>query len=81
MLIAIPAEMWYTAVVGTGDTAAALGIEFVITLAMLGLTWFAAIHLAWPMALVWMSVPISWLVCLASSFGWMKSGIRKRLEV
>ncbi len=81
MLIAIPAEMWYTAVVGTGDTAAALGIEFVITLAMLGLTWFAAIHLAWPMALVWMSVPISWLVCLAISYGWMKSGIWKRLEV
>src|SRR6266487_1663794 len=81
MLIAVPAELWYTAVVGTGDTAAALGIEFVITLVMLGLTWFAAIHLAWPMALVWMSVPISWLVCLTASYGWMKSGIWRRLEV
>jgi Na+-driven multidrug efflux pump len=81
MLIAIPAEMWYTAVLGTGDTLAALGIEFVITLVMLGLTWFAAIHLAWPMALVWMSVPVSWLVCLAISYGWVKSGIWKRLEV
>ena len=81
MLIAIPAEMWYTAVVGTGDSAAALGIEFVIMLVMLGVTWFAAIHLAWPMALVWMSVPISWLVCLAISFGWVKSGFWKRLEV
>ena len=41
----------------------------------------AAIHLAWPMALVWMSVPISWLVCLEISYGWVKSGIWKRLEV
>ena len=48
---------------------------------MLGLTWFAAIHFAWPMALVWMSVPIAWLVCLTISYGWMKSGIWKRLEV
>jgi Na+-driven multidrug efflux pump len=81
MLIVIPAEMWYTAVVGTGDTAAALGIEVVLTLVMLGLTWYSAIHLAWPMALVWMSVPISWLVCLTASYGWMRSGIWRRLEV
>ncbi len=33
------------------------------------------------MALVWMSVPISWLVSLAMSYGWVKSGIWKRLEV
>jgi multidrug resistance protein, MATE family len=81
MFIAIPAEMWYTGVVGTGDTAAALGIEFVIGLVMIGITWFAAIHHEWPMALVWLSVPIASLVCLATSYGWMKSGIWKRLEV
>jgi putative MATE family efflux protein len=81
MLIVIPAEMWYTAVVGTGDTAAALGIEIVITVVMLGLTWFAAILFAWPMALVWMSLPIACLVCLTISYGWMKSGIWRRLEV
>ena len=73
--------MWFTAVEGTGDTAAALGIEFVFTLTMLSATYFAAIHLAWPLALVWLSVPISELVCLAISYGWVKSGIWKRLEV
>jgi MATE family multidrug resistance protein len=81
MLIAIPAQMWFTAVVGTGDTAAALGIEFVLTLVMLGLTYVAAIHLAWPMALVWLSLPITWLVCLTVSYGWMKSGIWRRLKI
>jgi putative MATE family efflux protein len=81
MLIAIPGEMWYTAVVSTGDTAAALVIEVLLTLVMLGLTYLAAIYLAWPMAVVWLAVPITWLICLALCYGWMKSGIWKRLEV
>jgi putative MATE family efflux protein len=81
MLIAIPGEMWFTAVVGTGDTAAALGIEFILTVVMVAMTWFAAIQLAWPVALVWLSVPIGWMLCLAMSYGWIKSGIWKRLEV
>jgi MATE family multidrug resistance protein len=81
MLIAIPAQMWFTAVVGTGDTAAALGIEFVISLVMLGLTWFAAIHFGWPITAVWMAVPIACLVCLSISFGWMKSGFWRRLQI
>ena len=81
MLISIPGEMWYTAVVSTGDTAAALGIEALLTLVMLGMTYVAAVHLAWPVALVWLTVPITGLVCLGVSYGWMKSGIWKRLEV
>ncbi len=81
MLIGIPAEMWCTAVAGTGDTTAALGIEFVATIAMIGLTWLAAIYLGWPMALVWMVVPITGILCLVISYGWMKSGVWKRLEV
>jgi len=81
MLIAIPAEMWFIAVEGTGDTAASLGIDLLLTVVMLGVTWFTAIHLGWPMAMVWLSVPIMWLACLAASYGWMKSGIWKRLEV
>ena len=81
MLVVIPAEMWHTGVVGTGDTAAALGIDFVMTLVMVGVTWFAAIHLGWPMSLVWLAVPIASLVALATSYGWMRSGIWKRLEV
>ena len=81
MLIAIPADIWYTAVVGTGDTAAAFGIELLRTMVMLCLTWFIAIHLAWPMSLVWLAVPIAWLVSLALSYGWIKSGIWKRLAI
>jgi Na+-driven multidrug efflux pump len=32
-------------------------------------------------ALVWLSLPVAWLVGLTISYGWMKSGIWKRLEI
>jgi MATE family, multidrug efflux pump len=81
MLIAIPGEMWFVAVLGTGDTAASLGIEIALTLTMIGAAYFGAIHMAWSAPLVWMSLPIMWLVGLTISYGWMKSGLWKRLEI
>src|SRR5205823_6245922 len=56
-------------------------ILLVLTLTMLCIAYVAAIHLAWLVELVWLSVPISWLVCLAISYGWVRSGLWKRLEV
>ena len=81
MLIAIPGHMWFVAVLGTGDTAASLGIELVLTLTMLGVTYFSAIHLGWPVEFAWASLPISWLLGLTISYGWVRSGLWKRLEV
>ncbi len=81
MLIAIPASMWFTAVEATGDTLAALGIDVVLTLVMLAATYGAVILLAWPIELVWLVAPLSWLVELVSSYFWVKSGFWKRLEV
>jgi putative MATE family efflux protein len=81
MLIVIPGEMWFAAVSGTGDTAAALAIELVVTLTMLGTGYVAAIQLAGPVALAWVSLPIAWLVCLTISYGWVKSGMWRRLEI
>jgi Na+-driven multidrug efflux pump len=81
MLVAIPGQMWFTAVESTGDTTAALGIDFLLTVVMLGITYLAAIHLSCSMALIWLSIPITWVLCLAMCYGWMKSGIWRRLEV
>jgi putative MATE family efflux protein len=81
MLIAIPAEMWFTAVEGTGDTLAALGIDLLLTLVMLGVAYCGAICFAWPISLVWTAAPVTWLVGLAASYAWMRSGFWKRLEV
>jgi len=60
---------------------AALAIEFLLTLVMLSLTWFAAIQLAWPISLVWLSVPITGMICLALSYSWIRSGNWRRLSV
>ncbi len=81
MLIVIPGEMWFVAVSGTGDTAAALGIEFILTVTMLAIAYLTAIPLAWPVELVWLSLPIAWSVCLAISYMWMKSRIWQRLQI
>ncbi len=81
MLIAIPGELWFTAVIGTGDTAASFGIEVVLTIVMVGFTYLAAIHMSWPVSVVWLTVPITWLVGLAMSYGWIKSGIWRRVDV
>ncbi|PWU10230.1 MAG: hypothetical protein C5B50_25790 [Verrucomicrobia bacterium] len=81
MFVAIPAHLWFTAVEGTGDTIAALGIDLVLTFVMLGLTYVAAIQLGWPLDRIWLAVPITWLVCLGACYGWMKSGAWKRLEL
>ncbi len=81
MLIVIPGEMWFVAVTGTGDTAAALGIELILTGTMLGMAYLTAIPLAWPVELVWLSLPIAWLVCLVISYVWMKSRMWQRLQI
>ena len=81
MLVAIPGEMWFGAVLGTGDTLAALGIEFMLTVTMLGFTYLAAIPLGWPAEWIWLSLPIAWAVVLFISYWWMKSRIWQRLQI
>lgn len=81
MLVAIPGEMWFGAVLGTGDTVAALGIEFVLTATILGIAYLTAIPLRWPVEWVWLSLPIAWAVFLFISYGWMKSRNWQRLQI
>jgi putative MATE family efflux protein len=81
LLIAIPGHIWFTAVLSTGDTVAALFIDMLLMMAMISMTYLTAIHLAWPITLIWLALPVTWLICLILSYGWMKSGIWRRLEV
>ena len=78
MLIVIPAEMWLTAVVGTGDTPAALGIEIALTIVTVGACYLAAIPMAGSLALIWSSLTLGWFVTLIASYGWMRSGAWSR---
>jgi putative MATE family efflux protein len=81
MLIIIPAEMWYVAVSGTGDTVAALVIECLLAATMLGSAYVAAFVIGTDLAGIWMSIPISALLCGLLSYAWMKSEKWKRLEI
>jgi multidrug resistance protein, MATE family len=81
MLVAIPGEMWFGAVLGTGDTLAALGIEFVLTATMLGIAYLTAIPLGWPVEWVWLSLPIAWAVVLFISYLWMRSRMWQRVHI
>ncbi len=81
MLIVIPAENWLSAVIGTGDTAAALLIEFVLTAAMVLLAYLAGFTMQLPLGYIWMSLPLSWLLCLALSYAWIRAGHWRRLEI
>jgi multidrug resistance protein, MATE family len=82
MLIGIPAEMWFAAVLGTGDTNAALLIEFFLTAATLVVVYVAA-FVVFPVSLtyVWISLPIAWLIGLALSYAWVKAGYWERRQV
>jgi Na+-driven multidrug efflux pump len=71
--------MWREAVMGTGDTPASLGIEAAVTLVMLVVSWWTALHLGYPLERVWGSLVLAWLVALVASWGWMKSGAWRRL--
>jgi MATE family multidrug resistance protein len=79
MLVAIPGEIWISAVMGTGDTPAVFGIELTRTLIMLALVYVTAVVLHWSVALIWLSCAIAWLIGLAFSYTWMRSGFWKRL--
>jgi MATE family, multidrug efflux pump len=78
MLVIIPADMWFTAVIGTGDTPAALGIEIVLTAVMLVTCYITAVVLAGG-GLVWLSLAAAALVTLLVSYGWMRSGMWRRI--
>ncbi|MGH7725881.1 MAG: MATE family efflux transporter [Candidatus Eiseniibacteriota bacterium] len=81
MLIVIPAEMWLTALLGTGDTLAALGIEVALTVVMIAASCVAAFALSGSVALIWSSLALGWLVTLVASWAWMRSGAWKRLAL
>jgi multidrug resistance protein, MATE family len=81
VLIVIPGDTWLAAVVGTGDTLAAFVIELLMTIVLLGFAFVAALVLEWPLELIWMAVPLGWLVVLMCSFLHVKAGTWQRLDI
>ncbi|HZL99805.1 MAG TPA: MATE family efflux transporter [Planctomycetota bacterium] len=74
MLVAVPGEMLVSAVVGTGDTRGALGIEAVVTLFTLLYIVAAALLLHWPLHVVWLVVAAGWCLRVALAVARLRSG-------
>lgn len=73
LVLVVPAEVWSAAVAGTGATYVALGIELMLTVAMLACTYAAGVIFGLPLAYVWASMGVGALVALAMSRWWLAS--------
>ena len=81
MLLVIPAEMWLTAVGGTGDTDAAFVIELLLSVAMVGGAAVTALALDLSLAYIWLSIGTAWLLSLPLAYAWVRSGRWQRRAV
>ncbi len=81
LLIAVPGDMFYAAVVGTGDTRASLGIQFLATVVALAFTLWAALVMSLPLEFVLLVESIVWSLYLLLSAYWLNSGRWRRLSV
>ena len=77
----VPADIIGSAVAGTGDTAATLAIEIVVSLFVLGYAYYAALIAGFSLSSIWFAEVIGWVVCLVLSWLWLQSNYWKRLTI
>jgi Na+-driven multidrug efflux pump len=70
--IVIPADMFFNAVAGTGDTPAVLFIEIALSICIIGLAYSFMLLLGWPIATVWLAEAAGWILCLMLSSAWLR---------
>ena len=82
MLVVIPSELWIAAVAGTGDTDAALVIQFFLGVGMVA-TAYVAVFVLFTTSLtyVWLSLPVAELICLTLSYAWVKSSYWEHVQI
>jgi len=80
-MVAVPADITASAIAGTGDTAVTLAIEVIVSLCILGYTYYAAFIADYSFGYIWFAEVIGWGVCLLLSWVWLQSGYWKRLNI
>lgn len=80
-VIAVPAEAFYSAVAGTGDTWVTFAIQVVVSLVALAVAGIAALALGLPLPWVWGAELAGWATCLASAWAWFARGTWGRLRI
>lgn len=80
-LIAVPADAYFSTVVGTGDTIITLGIQLLVTAFTLAYAWYAAIYRGYALEYVLLAELVGWGLCLSLSWYWFRTGLWKRLSL
>jgi putative MATE family efflux protein len=80
-LIAVPAETYYSAVAGTGDTRIILAIQCIVTLVTLTYAWYAALIAELPLQYILLAEMLGATTCLVLSWLWFRSGRWNRLNI
>ena len=80
-LIAVPADAYYSAVAGTGDTRVTLIIQSIVAICTLVYAWYAALVFAWKLEYILLAELLGWGLCLVLSWGWFRSGLWKSLKI
>ena len=81
MIVTIPAAIYVSALLGTGDTPAVFLVELVLTSTMLAAAYTTAVLWRWPVSMIWLSLPFAWMVAFGVTYGWVKSGLWRRVKV
>lgn len=81
ILIAVPGEAFFTAIVGAGDTRTSLSIQAITTVITVTSVYLIAIVLKLDPPFVWLSEVLSWSVCLILSWLLFRSGYWQRLKI
>lgn len=80
-LVAVPADAYYSAVAGTGDTRVTLLIQSITAICTLIYAWYAAFVFEWQLAHILSAELLGWLLCLCLSWAWFRSGLWDRLKI
>jgi Na+-driven multidrug efflux pump len=80
-LVAVPADAYYSAVAGTGDTRVTLLIQSIVAVCTLVYAWYAALVFEWELEYILLAELLGWLLCLCLSWAWFRSGLWERLKV
>jgi putative MATE family efflux protein len=73
MLVAVPGELWFAALTGTGDTTLALRAELAESAVMAAGTWLA-VTMGAGVAGAWAAVGCAWVVGLGLAKTWVEKG-------
>ena len=81
VLAAIPGELVFSALIGTGDTRATLVIEFLLSVCVVAYVFGAALVFELPLEIVWVAEIIGWLLSFGLSFARLSGKQWKRVYI